>query len=410
MQSNTEIRKKLGTFHIMVKKKIPKQLRGFTENNSAELIKGGKDYFERVIKLIQGAKDTIHLQTYIFDDDETGTLVADALKEAASRKVKVYLLVDGYASQGLSKPFILELKDAGIQFRFFQPLLRSKYFYFGRRLHHKVMVIDTYDAIVGGINVANHYNDLEGEPAWLDFAVHVRGEVAQELCVLCWKSWKNFPAHMGLTPCETKKMHLKLPATELIRVRIRRNDWVRRKNQITGTYSQLFLNAKKEVTILCSYFLPGRKIRRHILAATRRGVKIRLILAGLSDVKTAKNAERYIYAWLLRHKIKIYEYKKTILHGKMAIGDGEWMTIGSYNVNNLSAYASIELNLDLYNPSFATTAEEKLNKIIEKDCIHITAKKLEKSSNIFTRFKNWVSYHLIQFSLFLFTFYFKEKG
>ncbi|HSU27155.1 MAG TPA: phospholipase D-like domain-containing protein [Chitinophagaceae bacterium] len=394
----------------MSKKKIPKQLRGFTENNSAELIRGGKDYFEHVVKLIRGAKDTIHLQTYIFDDDETGTLVANALKEAAGRKVKVYLLLDGYASQGLSKSFIQDLKDAGIHFRYFQPLLRSKYFYFGRRLHQKVMVFDTFDAVVGGVNVANHYNDIEGEPAWLDFAVHIRGEAAQELCVVCWKSWKNFPKSMGLTPCETKPPDFKIPTSEKTKIRIRRNDWVRRKNQITGTYSQLFRNAKKEVTVLCSYFLPGRKIRRHIIAATRRGVKIRLILAGLSDVKTAKNAERYIYDWLLRNGISIYEYKKTILHGKLAVCDRDWMTIGSYNVNNLSAYASIELNLDLYNPSFAANAEDRLNKIIEKDCVSITAKKLKKSSNVFTRLKNWISYRLVQLSLFLFTFYFKERG
>ena len=386
----------------------PVPSRGFTENNSVELIRGGKDYFDLLIKLIQAAKDTIHLQTYIFDDDETGKSVAHALKEAAARNVKVYLLLDGYASQGLSKQFINDLKTAGVQFRYFQPLLKSKYFYFGRRLHHKVTVIDTFDALVGGVNITDRYNDVDGKQAWLDFAVHVRGAAAQQLCVVCWKSWKNFPQHMGMTPCETKEMNLQIPEEGKTRVMVRRNDWVRRKNQVTGTYSRLFRSANKEVTILCSYFLPGRTLRRLISRACRRGVQFRLILAGVSDVKTAKTAERYIYSWLFRHGIKIYEYQKTVLHGKLAIGDREWMTIGSYNINDLSAFASIELNLDIYNKAFAVQAENTMNEIIKKSCVEITAEKFEKSSNVFTRFRQWFAYRVIQFSLFLFTFYFRK--
>jgi cardiolipin synthase len=100
----------------------------------------------------------------------------------------VYLLADGYASQGLSKKLIHELKDAGVNFRFFEPVYRSKYFYFGRRLHHKILVVDTQYAMIGGINISNRYNDMPGHPAWLDFALFVEGEIAKELCILCWKT------------------------------------------------------------------------------------------------------------------------------------------------------------------------------------------------------------------------------
>jgi cardiolipin synthase len=382
----------------------------FTLKNRVRLVRGGKDFFETLLQLIQKATDTIHLQVYIFDDDETGNLVATALKEAVKRKVQVYLLADGYASQVMSQSFINSLKAAGINFRFFQPLFKSKSFYFGRRLHHKVLVVDNSYAMVGGINIANRYNDMPGYPAWLDFAVYAEGEIAKELCVLCWKTWKNFPAKMGSTPCEEKLLCFDFNSTESSLVRMRRNDWVRRKNQISSSYVEMLLKAQSHVTILCSYFLPGRVIQKHLFNAAKRGVKIRIILTGLSDVIFAKQAERYIYNRLLRNNIEIYEYNGTVLHGKIATCDSNWVTVGSYNINNISAYASIELNLDILDPSFAQKTEEALENIINNQSIQILEKDFIKKSNLLKQFARWVSYQVIQTGIFLFTFYFKRKN
>jgi cardiolipin synthase len=99
------------------------------------------------------------------------------------------------------------------------------------------------------------------QPAWLDFACLVEGEMAKELCILAWKTWKGFPSHMGITPCEKKEIEFDIPQNEQSRVRMRRNDWVRRMNQISSSYAQMLGGAKKEVTILSSYFMPGRSIR-----------------------------------------------------------------------------------------------------------------------------------------------------
>lgn len=336
--------------------------------------------------------------------------MADALKEAVQRKVEVYLMADGYASQVMSKAFVEELENAGIHFRFFEPVFKSRNFYFGRRMHHKMTVVDTRYALVGGVNVSNRYNDMPGKPAWLDFALYAEGEIVKELCVLCWKSWKGYPVNMGITPCEEKKISFDFPAAEQSAVRMRRNDWVRRKNQISATYIEMLRKSKSEVTILCSYFLPGTIIRRQIVNAVKRGVTIRVIAAGNSDVKVAKNAERWLYDWLLRNGIELYEYQKTILHGKMAVCDDEWMTIGSYNINNISAYASIELNLDVHNPSFAKKTRQTLQEIIEKDCTRISFEQHIRTKNIFKQFNRWLSYQFIRTVFYLFTFYFKHKA
>ena len=202
--------------------------------------------------------------------------------------------------------------------------------------------IDAKYALAGGINISDRYNDMPGKPAWLDFALFVEGEIAKELCILCWKAWNGFIRDMGITPCEKKQLNFKIPLENRSEVRMRRNDWVRRKNEITATYVSMLRTANKQITILCSYFLPGKVIRKQMVYAVKRGVSIRVIAAGRSDVMLAKYAERWLYDWLLRNGIELYEYQRNVLHGKIAVSDDEWITIGSYNINNISTYAGIE--------------------------------------------------------------------
>ena len=381
----------------------------YTANNKVRLIRGGKEYFNLLVQLINQATDTIHLQTYIFENDETGRLIGNALMQAARRKINVFLLVDAYASQSLSKTFIKELKEAGVHFRFFETFFKTKHFYLGRRLHHKVVVTDTRYALVGGLNISNNYNEWNEHSAWLDFALYAEGEIAQQLCVLCWKGWQDFPPKMDITPCEQKPVFFNFSQDEKAMVRMRRNDWVRRKTEISKSYLEMFDNAESHLIILSSYLLPGKLFRRHLKKAVQRGVAVTVITAGRSDVTIAKNAERFWYDWLLRNNIDVYEYGKTILHGKMAVCDGEWLTIGSFNVNNISTYASIELNLDVRNKKLSGDAEKILLNIIHSDCVKITKITLRKTTNIFSQFIRWLSYEIINVIFYLFTFYFKHR-
>ena len=193
-------------------------------------------------------------------------------------------------------------------------------------------------------------------------------------------------------------------------MRIRQNDWVMHKNEITNSYIELLHTAKKEIIIVCSYFIPGKVLRRLIANATRRGVIIKIIIAGPSDVMIAKKAERWLYDWLLRNKIEIYEYRKNILHAKLAICDEEWLTIGSYNLNNISAYASVEFNIDIRQYSFVKNVRKTISEIISNDCVQITKEYHNKHTNIFHQFSHWVSYQSIRLLLILFTFYFKREN
>jgi len=149
--------------------------------------------------------------------------------------------------------------------------------------------------------------------------------------------------------------------------------------------------------------MPGRVIRKNLRAASKRGVRIRVIMTKVSDVLGAKAAERFFYPWLLRRNIEIYEYRQKVLHAKIATYDGTWVTIGSYNVNDLSAYASIELNLDVHDQGFSNVVDQALERIIERDCDRITPEKFQRSTRLWDIAFYRGAYSLVRFFQFIFT-------
>jgi cardiolipin synthase len=381
--------------------------KAFSLKNKVELIRGGKSYFSILHDMIDNAQKTIQLQVYIFEEDETGKEVASKLINAANRGIRVQVLLDGYASRGLSNGFKNSMREAGIQLRFFKPIFKGGNYYFGRRLHHKIVVCDGMVSLVGGINISDRYNDTLGAPAWLDWAVKVEGETSFELFKLCNQCYTKKPEDWLVM---TKKNFIQgLDANLHCPVRIRRNDWVTGKNEISASYMEMFRNAHQEIIIMSSYFIPGLFFRNNIIKALKKGVKIKLILAGISDVGIAKHAERYLYRWALRHGIELYEYKHNILHGKIAVADGKTVTIGSYNINDISALASIELNLDVEDLSFSTVVHHELMKIIDNDCKRISPISVIRYYRPTERLLQWISYETVRLLFTLFTFYFAKK-
>ena len=383
---------------------------GYSVQNKIKLVRGGKPYFDQIIEMINRAMEIIQFQVYIFDYDETGKAVAEALMAAAKRKVQVYLMADGYASQKLPRSFIHEAEQSGIHFRFFEPLFKSRNSYFGRRMHHKVIVVDNRFALVGGVNISNHYNDLPDQPGWLDFALFMEGEVVHELCRVCEEIWNGYlpvkPVHL----CNKKEVSFNIPSGEFCEVRVRRNDWITKKNQVSRSYLEMFKNAEDHIIMMSGYFLPGPVIRRNMKRAAARGVKIKLILAGMSDVMVAKYAERYMYNWIFRNDIELFEYKPCILHGKVSTYDKKWATIGSYNVNIISAYASLELNMDVNNPEFAGMLDNTMEKIIQNDCVQITKENFNSHNGILNKIWELICYWFVRLLFYLFTINFKQRS
>jgi cardiolipin synthase len=379
----------------------------FTQGNTVKLIRGGPEYFDLLEKMIASARSSIHFQFYILENDQTGRRIADALKSAAQRGVQIYVLLDGYASKDLPQDFVEDIRSAGIHIRMFEPILRSQSFYFGRRLHHKVVVTDSWHCLVGGLNVSDRYNNTIEATAWLDWALFSEGPVGPVVVKVCEQRYKSRGMRFNHPMPDIKPLMPHASRTDCA-VRIRTNDWVGRKWEISRSYLEMLKSSTSEITIMSPYFLPGEIFRRRIKQAIRRGVDIHVVLAGISDITLSKYAERYMYRWLLRNKVKIHEYQKTVLHGKMAVCDGQWITIGSYNFNNLSAYASIELNMDVKDRAFSSEVQSRLNHIIKSDCRLITEEEYERAG-IIEHILQWIAYNIHRVVLFLFTFYFKQK-
>ena len=157
----------------------------YIKANNVELVYSGKQFFQICCELIDSAKEEIHLQTYILAEDETGKMVVNALFAAAKRGVKITMLVDGYGSKELSNKFTKTIVDAGIKFRFFGPLFSSESISRVRRLHHKILLIDRNEMLIGGINIGDHYHGTKDKTAWLDFAVLIKGSCGNMIQRLC---------------------------------------------------------------------------------------------------------------------------------------------------------------------------------------------------------------------------------
>jgi len=359
-----------------------------------ELVRSGNDFFERAYRIIRNSKHTIHLQTYILAGDTTGLEAIKHLAEAVKRGVEVYLLVDAFGSHELKSGTIRSIKESGIQFRTYSPLFTGHRIHFGRRLHHKILIGDETEALIGGINFDNNYHLTGNHTPWLDYAVYVTGDICEEISIMCRRLWSGKKRFR-------RKMHdLSHPDISKdnrpIQVKLQHNDWLYGKKGISKSLTNSVRHAHSSVTILASYFLPGNRMRRALKSASKRNVKVKIILPGLSDVKLVRYAMEYWYAWLLRNNIELYEWDKTILHGKLMAIDNDWVSIGSYNINHLSHFSSIETNLEVKDENFCNRVKEELDGVISH-CSKITSPGRWKRMNQFEKFTYWSSFQLVRF-------------
>ncbi|PBQ30361.1 hypothetical protein CNR22_00815 [Sphingobacteriaceae bacterium] len=363
-------------------------MKKYLKAEELQLVFSGNNYFDLLHEIIDNSKEILQLQTYIFESDETGLKVIASLKKAAARGVKVIVLADAYGSFPFNKDSERELKSAGIQFRLYSPLFSSESAFFGRRLHHKIVVADKKIGMIGGINVANKYNVNKDEATWLDYGVLVKGQVCEYLDLLCEQVYDK-RKRSKLQGWELKKQD-PVPGDSLIR--FRRNDFIKSRNEIHQSYLESIKHAKTSITIVASYFLPGNNFRRLLRQASARGVKIRIILAGISDVNSVKLAQEYLYEFYLTHNIQLFEWQNSVLHGKAMMIDDKWITIGSYNLNFLSHYISIELNADIIDEKVIQDFSKHIETIIQQSCSKVELKNVKRKATYFGKLKMKAAY------------------
>ncbi|BCU56354.1 cardiolipin synthase ClsB [Enterobacter kobei] len=343
---------------------------GWREGNRIQLLENGDEYYPAVFDAIDHAQRKVILETFIWFEDDVGKQLHAVILRAAQRGVDVEVLLDGYGSPDLSDEFVSQLTSAGVVFRYYDPRpplmgMRTNVF---RRMHRKIVVIDNTIAFVGGINYsAEHMSDY-GPEAKQDYAVRVEGPVVLDILQFelenlpqnaqtrrWWRQRRRHLAEENRTPGEAQALFV-----------WRDND--DHRDDIERHYLKMLANAKREVIIANAYFFPGYRLLHAMRNAARRGVRVKLIVQGEPDMPIVKVGAELLYNYLLKGGVQVYEYRRRPLHGKVALMDDHWATVGSSNLDPLSLSLNLEANLIIHDRAFNQTLRENLNAIIANDC------------------------------------------
>jgi cardiolipin synthase A/B len=358
--------------------------RRWIPGNDFTLLENGEEFFPRVFACIANATREVIVETFILFEDKVGLQLHQALIAAARRGAQVDLTIDDWGSPDLSEPFLRSLREAGVRIHSFNPGRRP----FGlrphllRRMHRKIVVVDREVAFVGGINYsADHLADF-GPEAKQDYAVEIHGPVVAEIHRFCHaalaeglrhsrekRQWWRWRKQLRAAPEELPHAG---PADATFVVRDNRQHM----NDIERHYRIAIRAAKKRIFIANAYFFPGYRFIKELRHAARRGVDVRLILQGEPDMPFVKTAAGMLYHHLLRAGVRVYEYCERPLHGKVAVMDDEWATVGSSNLDPMSLSFNLEANVVIRDREFAAVLTGKLEKLMCDACNEVTEESL----------------------------------
>jgi cardiolipin synthase len=367
----------------------------FKEGNHIRLLKGGGEFFPSLIQAIDASVQEVRLETYIFYFDDVGERVCTALERAGLRGVNVYLVMDGIGTPSIPDAWIQRILDAGVHWHRFSPLGRwGLLMPVGwRRLHRKLCVVDAQLVFCGGINILDDYVDPTYgalESPRFDFAVSVQGPLvidAHRAMVQFWdrlqitrqlermqfqgarQTWKDsrLSAHL-LPPADPEP-----GGRSGIRAMLVLRDNLRNRNRIERAYRKAIADARQEVLIASAYFLPGAKLRRSLIHAARRGVRVRLLLQGHYEYFMQYHGARPVFGALLAAGVEIHEYSAGFLHAKVAVVDGRWATVGSSNLDPLSLLLAREANVIVSDVPFAQELRACLVAAMESHGVQLDA-------------------------------------
>lgn len=341
----------------------------WVDGNGVTLLENGEEFFPAVFDAIRAARQEVLIETFILFDDKVGRELREVLIEAAGRGVAVDLTIDGYGSPDLSPEFIGGLTASGVRLHVFDPCPKL----FGRfrtrlirRLHRKLVVVDGAVAFVGGINYsADHLGDF-GPEAKQDYAVKVEGPLVPQVHRLARRLLPA--AHQGQAPRQAGDAEASVPAAGDAAAMLVTRDNDRHPNDIERHYRAAIRAARREVVIANAYFFPGYRLLHEMRKAARRGVKVSLIVQGKPDMPIVAIAARLLYPYLLSAGVTIHEYCRRPLHGKVALVDDDWATVGSSNLDPLSLALNLEANVIVRDRAFNTELRGQLQALADEHC------------------------------------------
>jgi cardiolipin synthase len=349
--------------------------------NKTTLLFDGPRTMAEMLKAITGARNSINLETYIFDQDELGLKFADALIAKRLEGVTVNIMYDSVGTIGVPAEFFERMRKAGINLLEFNPVNPAKVsgdsWKINSRDHRKVLIVDGKIAFTGGINISKTYAKSslfrsaskptdESQVGWRDTHIKVEGPAVQAFQWLFIRNWAT----------QDKD---DLPEADYFPQPVIAGDKVVRvlgsepggKFEIYKAYNLAIQEAKKSIHITSAYFVPDRQTVDALMAAARRGVDVKIVLPGVSDSGLVFHAGHAFYDELLSSGVKIYQLKLAVLHAKTAVIDGNWSTVGSTNIDTRSFLHNSELNVVVLGDAFGTEMERAFQEDL-RDSVLIT--------------------------------------
>jgi cardiolipin synthase len=389
-----------------------------------QLLFTGQAFFPALIAALDGSRQEVRLETYIFHEDATGESVLSALERAALRGVAVYLVVDGIGTPLMPARWKERLQRSGVHWLQFLPLGSLGLLIPGRwrRLHRKLCVVDREQAFCGGINILDDFvelnHGLQTSPRF-DFAVQVRGPLVAQVWSAMEQFWSRLQATRQLERGQFQEARrvlerlVALPKRRLhaateqgsydgsgLRAGLLLRDNLANRTGIERAYRQAIAHARTDVLIANAYFLPGAKLRRAMEHAVQRGVRVRLLLQGKYEFFMQFHAAKPFYGAMLDAGVEIYEYHAGFLHAKVAVIDGKWATVGSSNLDPFSLLLAREANVVVEDEAFAQSLRAPLQAAILEHSVQLNRADFENRP-LWQRLKDRLAYSVMHLTLFL---------
>lgn len=368
--------------------------------NRVVLLENGQAYFPDVLAAIDGANREVHLETYLFENDATGRRVADALRRAAARGVKVRVMVDGFGARPFVDELMSGLETDGVEVLVYRREVGGWRFrrHRLRRLHRKIVAVDRRVAWVGGINIIDDLSDRGPPHPRYDYAVRVEGPLVASVVYAVHRLWWLVSwAHLRQRGAAPRAPARPKPVGTMRAAFVLRDNLGHRRD-IEEAYLDAVHGAAQEVIIACAYFFPGRLFRQALVDAAARGVRVTLLLQGLADHPVLAYATRALYPYFLQHDIRLFEYHRSHLHAKVAVVDGRWATVGSSNIDPFSLLLAREANVVVEDAGFAQDLRESLRRAMQVGAVELRPQDWKRLPRL-RRTLSWLAYQLVRLAI-----------
>ncbi len=332
----------------------------FVGGNRLTLLRNGVEAFPAMFAAVEGAKTQILLEMYWFDSDRVGRRFAMALTEAAKRGVEVAVIYDAVGSSDADPEMFDGLREVGVHVFEYNPVLpwrqRFKLDRLSRRDHRKLLIVDGVLGFTGGLNIADPWLPKEeGGDGFRDDVVCVEGGAVAGMTDVFFTTWDR---HKLPKLRRVASAAAAGSATQGGSVRVIGEAFHRNRRETVQAYLLQLRRAKHRAFLANSYFVPDRSILRALTGAARRGVDVRVLVPGQSDVPVVRLASRNLFARLLKRGVRLFELQGNVLHSKTAVVDGHWSTVGTFNLDHLSLRYNLEVNLEVMDRRFGAVMEQ----------------------------------------------------